>query len=136
MAARRAPPPERKPILIREDARRILGLVELDRALYTSAELELADAQRPRTRADCIDGPRPCPWYVCRHHLGIRVDSSTGSIVYRELEHLRESCDLDADEPLSLAELGEELGVKQERARQLQVDAFSSFRRRWKKGNP
>jgi hypothetical protein len=24
---------------------------------------------RPRTRGDCIDGPRPCPWVDCRHHL-------------------------------------------------------------------
>lgn len=25
--------------------------------------------QRPRTRADCKDGARPCPWIGCRHHL-------------------------------------------------------------------
>lgn len=24
----------------------------------------------PVTRADCIDGPRPCPHTTCRHHLG------------------------------------------------------------------
>jgi len=24
---------------------------------------------RPRTRRDCEDGPRPCPWLSCRHHL-------------------------------------------------------------------
>ncbi len=28
---------------------------------------------RPRTRGDCADGPRPCPWYRCRHHLGLEV---------------------------------------------------------------
>jgi hypothetical protein len=38
------------------------------------ADLELPD--RPRTRADCIDGPRPCPWYGCRYHLGIKIRSS------------------------------------------------------------
>jgi len=27
------------------------------------------DALRPVTRADCADGPRPCPWTTCRHHL-------------------------------------------------------------------
>lgn len=29
--------------------------------------------KRPRTRADCIDGLRPCPWIECRHHLFIDV---------------------------------------------------------------
>ncbi len=24
---------------------------------------------RPKTRGDCIDGPRPCPWVSCRHHM-------------------------------------------------------------------
>ncbi|MCU0292535.1 MAG: hypothetical protein MUF10_11210 [Thermoanaerobaculaceae bacterium] len=24
---------------------------------------------RPRLRADCQGGPRPCPWVTCRHHL-------------------------------------------------------------------
>lgn len=24
---------------------------------------------RPRTRADCTEGPRPCPWATCRHHM-------------------------------------------------------------------
>ena len=28
---------------------------------------------RPRTRADCLDGPRPCPWASCRHHLLFEV---------------------------------------------------------------
>jgi hypothetical protein len=25
--------------------------------------------ERPNTRADCINGARPCPWLGCRHHL-------------------------------------------------------------------
>lgn len=28
---------------------------------------------RPRTRAQCQDGPRPCPWVACRHHLLLEV---------------------------------------------------------------
>lgn len=31
------------------------------------------EIQRPLTRADCVDGPRPCPWVGCRHHLLIEV---------------------------------------------------------------
>ena len=26
--------------------------------------------RRPRTRGECLGGPRPCPWIDCRHHLG------------------------------------------------------------------
>lgn len=29
--------------------------------------------QRPRTRGDCKDGPRPCPWVSCRHHLLLEI---------------------------------------------------------------
>jgi len=32
--------------------------------------------RRPKTRADCIDGPRPCPWLGCRYHLGVEVEES------------------------------------------------------------
>jgi hypothetical protein len=37
-------------------------------------------APRPLRRADCIDGPRPCPYVSCRHHLAIDVSDETGSI--------------------------------------------------------
>jgi hypothetical protein len=29
---------------------------------------------RPRTRGDCVNGPRPCPWVGCRHHLYLHID--------------------------------------------------------------
>src|SRR5581483_1287305 len=29
---------------------------------------------RPRTRGECVDGPRPCPWVGCRHHLALDVN--------------------------------------------------------------
>lgn len=33
-------------------------------------ELQVVSAARPpSTRADCIDGPRPCRWEGCRHAL-------------------------------------------------------------------
>ena len=28
---------------------------------------------RPRTRRQCVDGPRPCPWVGCRHHLWLEA---------------------------------------------------------------
>ncbi len=51
---------------------------------------------RPRTRAECVDSERPCPFVSCRYHLAIDVDPATGEIVAeRELEGLTETCVLD-----------------------------------------
>jgi hypothetical protein len=51
-------------------------------------------AVRPGARAECVDGPRPCPWYGCRHHLGLH-QSAGGELRVRELEDLAETCVLD-----------------------------------------
>ena len=37
---------------------------------------------RPKTRADCIGDPRPCPWVGCKYHLFLDVIPKTGSIVF------------------------------------------------------
>lgn len=33
---------------------------------------------RPRTRADCLQEARPCPWVGCTHHLLLEVEESEG----------------------------------------------------------
>lgn len=33
---------------------------------------------RPRTRAECLQEARPCPWVSCRHHLLLEVASAGG----------------------------------------------------------
>ena len=35
---------------------------------------------RPRTRADCVNGPRPCLFVSCKHNLYLDVNPETGSI--------------------------------------------------------
>lgn len=40
------------------------------------------DIGRPRTRVDCQDGPRPCPYVACRHHLALDV-TKAGAIKIR-----------------------------------------------------
>jgi hypothetical protein len=40
-----------------------------------AAELDALDACRPKTRADCADVPRPCPFVSCRWNLYLDVDN-------------------------------------------------------------
>lgn len=56
-----------------------MPLTEGERAFRAHARLALIDVPRPRTRAECIDGPRPCPFVSCPHHLYLNV-SPDGSI--------------------------------------------------------
>ncbi len=58
-----------------------------------ATEIEEMERLRPRTRGDCVDGPRPCPWHACRHHLG--TDVHNGELRLREIEDGQESCALD-----------------------------------------
>jgi hypothetical protein len=45
---------------------------------------------RPRTRGECKDGARPCPWAGCAHHLFLDVNADTGSIKLNYPGHTRE----------------------------------------------
>lgn len=42
---------------------------------------DVDELPRPRTRADCLEGPRPCPWVSCRYHLLTEVSAESGSLV-------------------------------------------------------
>mgnify|MGYP003477495209 FL=1 len=103
------------------------------RLLYPEADR--IQAERPRTRADCIDGPRPCPWVGCRHHLYLTVDEKKGALTLNfpgtEVWDLKHSCALDVagDEVdgLSLEELGGMTMLTRERTRQIEVAAIESM---------
>jgi hypothetical protein len=133
---------------------------ELD-APVTAEELAELETLRPRTRADCIDGPRPCPWAGCRHHLGITVDEDSyentihttaqgrlaadagdeevgdyTSAVADDILEMKETCALDvAQDSATLDEIGRIWGVTRERARQLEVRALKKLRHRIKHGH-
>lgn len=83
------------------------------------------EADRPLTRADCVDGPRPCPWVGCKWHLAYDVDKRTGSIKQSfpglELEQLRHTCALDVAElgGVTLEQAGDVMNVTRERIRQI-----------------
>lgn len=93
------------------------------------------EQERPRTRSDCVDGPRPCPWVGCRHNLFLDVNADTGSIklTFPELEpwDLVQTCALDLAEQgqSTLDIIGDLLNVTRERVRQVEAIAIRKVKR-------
>jgi hypothetical protein len=44
------------------------------------SEDELILLARPKVRADCKEGHRPCPWISCRHHLADATVNERGRL--------------------------------------------------------
>jgi hypothetical protein len=91
--------------------------------------------ERPRTRGDCQDAPRPCPWIGCKYHLAADV-GPTGSLILNapgalegDFTGLPESCSLDVADRggVTLEEVGEAIGVSRERIRQLEQHALEQL---------
>ena len=49
--------------------------LEIGKLLYPET-----DYYKPKARAECAEGPRPCPYVSCKHHLFIDVSPRTGAI--------------------------------------------------------
>ena len=83
---------------------------------------------RPRSRADCIDGPRPCPWVSCRYHLHLDLVSRGRQDELLEnpsFEWGGESCALDVAErgPLTSREIAPLIGMSQSGCKELYRDS-------------
>jgi len=95
----------------------------------------LLERALPATRAECEDGPRPCPYVTCKHHLYLDANEGTGSIKLNfpqlEPEEMTESCSLDVAERggLTLEEVGAIVNLTRERVRQVEVRAEEKMRR-------
>jgi hypothetical protein len=89
--------------------------------------LMMPDVDRPESRGDCKDMPRPCPFVSCKHHLYLDVNPETGSIKLNfpdlEVWEMRETCSLDVADRggITLEEVGEILNLTRERIRQVEV---------------
>jgi hypothetical protein len=108
-----------------------LGTRELKekRRIDADPDLMLALAARPRTRRDCKDGPRPCPWAGCAMHLALYVTPWGGpKVMFPDAEGgidfdaMPETCALDIAErgPATVELIATSLGFTDERVRQLQ----------------
>jgi len=110
----------------------------------TRAELQLGalmyppveDVERPRTRAECKNEARPCPWVACKHHLYLDINPETGSIKinFPDLEpwEMENTCALDVAEQGSktLEEIGVITNLTRERIRQVEVRGLLKLRGR------
>jgi hypothetical protein len=106
----------------------------------TKRELEIGrllfpetDYWKPRTRAECAEGPRPCPFVSCKHHLFIDVSPRTGAIKLNfpdlEVWDLGESCALDVADKhgTTLEDVGAIMNLTRERIRQVEVKALAKL---------
>ena len=88
---------------------------------------------KPRTRAECAEGPRPCPFVSCKHHLYIDVSPRTGAIKLNfpdiEVWDMGESCALDVADRggTTLEDVGAIMNLTRERIRQVEVKALAKL---------
>jgi hypothetical protein len=103
--------------------------LELGRLLYPESE----DNERPSTRADCVNGIRPCPFVSCKHHLYLDVSARTGAIKLNfpdlEVWEMSETCALDVADRggTTLEEVGAIMNLTRERIRQVEVKGLAKL---------
>ena len=122
--------PNRKSLGARAHTEKLRDLKAKKRHLHV---VSAPNEGRPMTRGECVDGPRPCPWVSCRHHLAYEVSPAGGlkeKFPGLELEQLPQTCSLDVADTggMALDGVGALLNVTQERVRQIERSALESFR--------
>jgi hypothetical protein len=102
--------------------------LEIGRLLYPET-----DYFKPKTRSECVEGPRPCPFVSCKHHLYIDVSPRTGAIKLNfpdlEVWEMGESCALDVADRggTTLEDVGAIMNLTRERIRQVEVKALAKL---------
>jgi len=110
--------------------RRMLGLIDPEEAEL----IKTIETSRPRTRADCVNSPRPCLFVACKHHLYLDVNPETGSIKLnfpdKEIWELEETCALDVADKggITLEEVGAIMNLTRERIRQVETRGLFKLR--------
>jgi Sigma-70, region 4 len=102
--------------------------LEIGRMLYPESDYE-----KPKTRAECVEGMRPCPFVSCQHHLFLDVSARTGAIKLNfpdlEVWEMNESCALDVADRggTTLEDVGAIMNLTRERIRQVEVKALAKL---------
>jgi len=131
-----ADPRQRSKTMSRKEMARDLRRRRLSGEMDPEEEdlLRSIDAQRPKTRADCMNGPRPCLFVSCKHNLYLDVNPETGSIKLnfpdKEIWELQHTCALDVAEKggITLEEVGEIMNLTRERIRQVETRGLMKLR--------
>ena len=103
--------------------------LEIGRLLYPDTE----GVEHPRTRAECANGMRPCPFVSCKHHLYLDVSAKTGAIKLNfpdlEVWDMTETCALDVADRggTTLEEVGAIMNLTRERIRQVEVKGLAKL---------
>jgi hypothetical protein len=103
--------------------------LELGRLLYPDVD----ESERPRTRSECADAPRPCPFVSCKHHLYLDVSARTGAIKLNfpdlEVWDMSDTCALDVADRggTTLEEVGAIMNLTRERIRQVEVKGLAKL---------
>lgn len=103
--------------------------LEMGRLLYPDVE----DVVKPKTRAECLEGERPCPFVSCKHHLYLDVSARTGAIKLNfpdlEVWEMTETCALDVSDRggTTLEEVGAIMNLTRERIRQVEVKGLAKL---------
>jgi Sigma-70, region 4 len=127
---RRSKTMSRKEIARELRRQRAFGLIDPE----LEAVIQEIESRRPRARADCANGPRPCMFISCKHHLYLDVNPSTGSIKLNfpdmEVWELAETCALDVADRggITLEEVGAILNLTRERIRQVEVRGLAKIK--------
>lgn len=110
--------------------RRLLGQVDPEE----QSLLEEITQNRPRSRADCVNSPRPCVFVSCKYNLYLDVNPETGSIKLnfpdKQIDELEYTCALDVSEKggITLEEVGEIMNLTRERIRQVETRGLEKVR--------
>jgi Sigma-70, region 4 len=89
---------------------------------------------RPKTRGACVNGPRPCLFISCKHHLYLDVNPETGSVKLnfpdKEIWELKYTCALDVADlgGITLEDVGQIMNLTRERIRQVEARGLVKLR--------
>ena len=109
---------------------RRLSKAELNRGRELYPE---TDYWKPKSRSECKDMERPCPFVSCKYHLYIDVHPVRGSIKLNfpdlDVWEMTETCALDVADRggITLEEVGEIMNLTRERVRQVETAGLAKL---------